>query len=70
MHKLDDRGRKIHHKTRLVAVGKNQKDGIDFPETFVPVVKPATIRLIFSSVVPRVWKLCQLDVSNTFLHGI
>lgn len=38
--------------------------------TSVPVVKPITIRWILGLVVSRGWELKQLDVSNTFLHGI
>lgn len=39
-------------------------------KTFAPVVKKTTIWLIFSIVITNNWSLCQLDVSNTFLHGI
>lgn len=69
-HKLDDKGQIIRHKARLVAVGSNQRDGIDFSEMFAPVVKLATIRIILSVVVTKGWKLRQSDVSNTFLHGV
>lgn len=69
-HKLDDKGRIIWHKACLVVVGSNQRDGIDFIDTFASVVKPATIKLILAVVVTRKWQLCQLDVSNAFLHGI
>lgn len=68
--KLDDKGKVIMHKARLVAVGSKQLIGIDFMETFAPVVKPATIRLILSIAVSKNWKLCQMDVSNAFLHGV
>ena len=42
---------------------------MDFHETFNPVVKPATVRLILAIAVSCRWELRQLDVSNAFLHG-
>lgn len=69
-HKMDDEGKIIRHNARLVAIGSNQEDGIDFTKMFAPVVKPATIRLILSIAVTKSWKLRQLDGSNAFLHGV
>nr|GEZ36968.1 ribonuclease H-like domain-containing protein [Tanacetum cinerariifolium] len=53
---------------RLVANGSSQQLGVDFDETFRPVVKPATIRTVFSIVVSRQWPIHQLDVKNAFLN--
>jgi histone deacetylase 1/2 len=58
------------YKARLVAKGFKQRYGIDYEDTFSPVVKIATIRIVLSISVSRGWSLRPLDVKNTFLHGV
>jgi len=68
-HKLNPDGSLEHYKARWVVRGFTQRAGVDFDETFTPVVKPATIRTVLTIAVSRNWATKQLDVSNAFLHG-
>lgn len=53
-----------------MANGNQQYEGVDFSETFSPVVKQPTIRVVLSMAVTHKWPIKQLDVSNAFLHGV
>lgn len=59
-----------HYKARLVAQGYNQATDIDYIETFSPVVKQVTIRVLFTLALYYGWKLRQVDINNVFLHGV
>nr|GEW20723.1 serine/threonine-protein kinase TOR isoform X2 [Tanacetum cinerariifolium] len=66
--KQDKNGTITRYKARFVAKGFRQQPGIDFHETFSPVVKSTTIRAVLSLAVTNDLPLRQLDIQNAFLH--
>lgn len=57
------------YKARLVAKGFHQQEGIDYGETYSPVIKPTTIRMVLSLAISCGWPIHQIDMQNAFLHG-
>ncbi|KAI3728695.1 hypothetical protein L6452_17336 [Arctium lappa] len=57
------------YKARLVAKGFHQRPVIDYSETFNPVIKPTTVRLMLSLSITNDWAIRQLDINNAFLQG-
>ena len=57
-------------KSRLVAQGYSQTEGIDYDEVFAPVARSATIRTLLSFANTNDLEIHQLDVKTAFLHGV
>jgi hypothetical protein len=60
----------VRNKSRLVAQGYSQKEGIDYEETFAPVARLEAIRILLAFAMAKEFKLYQMDVKSAFLNGV
>ncbi|GJX60651.1 retrovirus-related pol polyprotein from transposon TNT 1-94 [Tanacetum coccineum] len=67
--KLDENGVVTRNKSRLVAQGYNQQEGIDYDETYAPVARLESIRILLAYACALDFKLYQMDVKSAFLKG-
>jgi hypothetical protein len=67
--KVDENGKKVKLKARLVVQGFKQRQGIDYSETFAPVVRLESLRILLALKAIKGWKSFQLDVKTAFLYG-
>jgi hypothetical protein len=62
--KQDEHGVVIRNKARLVAKGYSQVEGLDFDETYVPVARLESIRILLAFATYHGFKLYQMDVKS------
>ncbi|KAL8135932.1 hypothetical protein AgCh_010520 [Apium graveolens] len=67
--KVDEFGTVTRNKARLVAQGYNQQEGIDFDQTYAPVARLESIRMLLAYACYKKIKLHQMDVKSAFLNG-
>jgi hypothetical protein len=67
--KLNADGEVEKYKARLVAEGFSQQPGIDYNETFAPVARIETVRMVLAIAAQNKWVMHQMDVKSTFLNG-
>lgn len=67
--KKDSDGHITRHKARLVAKGYTQRFGVDYDETYAPVVRYTSVRLLMAIAVKRKLKIHQMDAVTAFLQG-
>ncbi|TXG50620.1 hypothetical protein EZV62_023144 [Acer yangbiense] len=67
--KYNPDGSILKYKARLVAKGFHQTPDLDFFDTYSPVIKASTIRVVFTLAVSNGWDIQQVDINNAFLNG-
>ena len=69
MRKRNEKGEVVRYKARLVAQGFSQRPGIDYEETYSPVVDATTLRFLISLAVREGLDMRLMDVVTAYLYG-
>nr|GEU84107.1 retrovirus-related Pol polyprotein from transposon TNT 1-94 [Tanacetum cinerariifolium] len=64
--KHDKENKVIRNKTRLVVRGYNQKEGIDFEESFAPVARMEAIKIFLAYDVYKPFTVFQMDIKTAW----
>ena len=67
--KYDANGKISRYKARLVARSFTQVYGVDYTDTFAPVTRLETLRLLFALAIQKDWEVRQIDVKTAYLYG-
>jgi hypothetical protein len=67
--KTDASGAVSRYKAQFVAKGCSQREGIDYTETFSPVIRLASLRVFFNVAAARDLELGGLDIDTSFLYA-
>jgi hypothetical protein len=65
-----EKGEVVRNKSRIIAQGFSQNEGIDYEETFAPIARLVAIRMLLAFSVEKGFKLHQMDVKSAFLNGV
>ena len=67
---MDKEGNVIHYKARLVINGYSQQEGIDYEETFAPIVRLKAVRIFIAYAPQKNFDVYQMDVKCAFLNNV
>ena len=68
--KTDEEGNVIRNKAWLVTQGYSQMEGVDYDETFAPVARMESIKILHALTCHLKFKLYQMDIKTAFLNGL
>ena len=66
---MNEQGKVVRNKARLVCKGYSQQEGIDYEETYAPLARMEAVRMFLDYVVNKKFNVHQMDVKSTFLNG-
>ena len=68
--KRGPQGEVLRYKARWVVRGFQQREGIDYAETFASVVKPMSYKALIALAAAKNWEVHQINVKTAFMYGV